>query len=450
MGAIGFGKVALFLMLVIGSYGYADDNSNENSKSGEKFVLLVAGSWGWENYRHQADVAHAYQVVRGNGIPANNIIVMMYDDVAHDKSNPIPGTLINRPGGSDVYKDIKIDYRGQNISTEVFFSVLKGDKSGVKGLGSGRVIESGPHDNIFIFFTDHGATGVVFLPNGSLYADELINELNEMYIRRKYKKMLLYIEACESGSMFDGLLADDQGVLAVTASGPGESSWGCYCEKESGEYYTCLGDLFSVTWMEDLDNHTIVDDSRSVFKQFQTVRTAVYESNVMVYGDWRVGFDELSSFVGHSANKSSVKYSPTTYQSGSVVSSRDIWEKSVRDELSSTTDLNKQKLLKEELHLYSKTKTFIDYVLRTIYTKLISETPELAAEIGEYEKTARLQLTMNAFPCYRNILDNISEKCFSIPKNTYALDKLTFLANICIVDNSLDKKLLEFVDIICA
>ena len=28
---------------------------------------------------------------------------MMYDDVANDKHNPVPGTLINRPGGHDVY-----------------------------------------------------------------------------------------------------------------------------------------------------------------------------------------------------------------------------------------------------------------------------------------------------------------------------------------------------------
>ncbi|XP_050426915.1 legumain-like [Adelges cooleyi] len=447
---MGFGKVALLLMLVTVSYGYADGYLN----LGKKFVLLVAGSNGWRNYRHQADVSHAYQIVRGNRIPAENIIVMMYDDVANHTSNPTPGTLINRPDGSDVYKGIKIDYWGDDVNTAVFFSVLKGNKSGVKGVGSGRVIESGPHDNIFIFYTDHGSTGFVCFPNDLLYADQLIKALNEMYIRQKYKKMLLYIEACESGSMFDGLLAEDKAILAVTASGPRELSWACYCGQQSGLYHTCLGDLFSVTWMEDLDN-TIADASKSVFNQFQTVRTAVNRSNVMVYGDFFVGHSKLYSFIGRSANKvnlekSPAKYSPKTYQSGSIVSSRDVWEKSVRDDLASTTDLNKQKLLKEELHLYSKTKTFIDHVLRTIYTKLISEAPELAAEIGEYENTAPLQLTINAFPCYRNILDNISKKCFSIPKNTYALDKLTFLANICIVDNSLDKKLLEFVDIICA
>ncbi len=48
------------------------------SQGYEKF----AGSNGWYNYRHQADVCHAYQVLHKNGIPDSNIIVMMYDDLA--------------------------------------------------------------------------------------------------------------------------------------------------------------------------------------------------------------------------------------------------------------------------------------------------------------------------------------------------------------------------------
>ena len=41
--------------------------------------MLVAGSNGWFNYRHQADVCHAYQIVHGHGVPDDHIIVMMYD-----------------------------------------------------------------------------------------------------------------------------------------------------------------------------------------------------------------------------------------------------------------------------------------------------------------------------------------------------------------------------------
>ena len=32
----------------------------------------------------KADVCHAYQVLRRHGVPADNIIVMMYDDIANN------------------------------------------------------------------------------------------------------------------------------------------------------------------------------------------------------------------------------------------------------------------------------------------------------------------------------------------------------------------------------
>jgi len=40
------------------------------------------------------------------------------------------------------------------------------------GVGSGKVLESGPDDNVFIFFTDHGAAGLVAFPTGVLYAKD--------------------------------------------------------------------------------------------------------------------------------------------------------------------------------------------------------------------------------------------------------------------------------------
>jgi hypothetical protein len=66
---------------------------------------------------------------------------------------------------------------------------------------------------------------------------------------------LFYLEACESGSIFEGLLPNDIGIYATTASNAEESSWGTYCPGEypspPPEYDTCLGDLYSIAWMED-------------------------------------------------------------------------------------------------------------------------------------------------------------------------------------------------------
>lgn len=66
---------------------------------------------------------------------------------------------------------------------------------------------------------------------------------------------VFYLEACESGSIFEGLLPEGLNIFATTASNAEESSWGTYCPGEypspPPEYETCLGDLYSVAWMED-------------------------------------------------------------------------------------------------------------------------------------------------------------------------------------------------------
>lgn len=66
---------------------------------------------------------------------------------------------------------------------------------------------------------------------------------------------VFYIEACESGSIFEGLLPEGLNICATTASNAEEDSWGTYCPGDypgpPPEYQTCLGDLYAVSWMED-------------------------------------------------------------------------------------------------------------------------------------------------------------------------------------------------------
>jgi legumain len=67
---------------------------------GANYAVLVAGSYGYGNYRHQSDVYHSYQILIGNGVPADNIIVMAYNDIAQNSRNPFPGAVYNKPTGT--------------------------------------------------------------------------------------------------------------------------------------------------------------------------------------------------------------------------------------------------------------------------------------------------------------------------------------------------------------
>jgi len=72
-----------------------------------------------------------------------------------------------------------------------------------------------------------------------------------------YDQLVIYLEACESGSMFEGILDATISVYATTAANSEESSWGTYCPPDDAingtHINSCLGDLYSVNWMEDSD-----------------------------------------------------------------------------------------------------------------------------------------------------------------------------------------------------
>lgn len=164
-------------------------------------------------------------------------------------------------------------------------------------MGTGRVLNSTANDNVFIFFSDHGSPGSISFPSGHLMADELISTLKQM--NGRYKKLVFYLETCESGSMFVKL-PTNTGIYALSAAGTSESSWATYCSPDdviAGKHIkSCLGDLFSVSFIEDLDQS--VNPDESLQSQFEKVKKRTTESKVMQWGDKSFAADSLVDFFG--------------------------------------------------------------------------------------------------------------------------------------------------------
>jgi legumain len=275
-----------------------------------QWAVIAVGSKGYGNYRHQADGCHAYQVMKKSGIPESNIILMMEDDVADATQNPFPGKLFNKPGNAseDVYAGCKIDYRSSIVTAKLFSSVITGDANGVprgpdvpgvcQGCANGKVLKSGPNDKVFLNFIDHGGVGIVAFPNGPfMHANTLAQNIKTMQSKKMFKEAVFYMEACESGSMFPDLTKDGK-VLAITAANGHESSWGTYCgsqAKVNGKSLeTCLGDLFSVSWMEDSDRGALSSETLST--QIQRVTTRTNKSHVSIFGDTSFEKDPIGNF----------------------------------------------------------------------------------------------------------------------------------------------------------
>ncbi|MCL7049068.1 hypothetical protein MKW94_008376, partial [Papaver nudicaule] len=269
---------------------------DDKASQGTRWAVLLAGSDGYGNYRHQASVCHAYQVLKKGGLKDENIIVFMYDDIAFDESNPRPGVLINNPRGEDVYYGVPKDYIGDDINVNNFLNVLLGNKSAITGNGSGKVVSSGPNDTIFVYYVDHGSPGLLLMPGTSkyLYANELNDALIKKHESGTYKSMVMYVEACYSGSMFEGLLKPGMNIYVTTAANANESSYAYYCPghvpNPPAEYTTCLGSLYSIAWLEDSEKYNM--KTETLEKQYAVVkRRTMYEnvdpagSHVTQYGD---------------------------------------------------------------------------------------------------------------------------------------------------------------------
>merc|ERR1719483_1526584 len=105
--------------------------------------------------------------------------------------------------------------------------------------------------------------------------------------------MVFYIEACESGSMFKGLLPDNVDVFATTASNATTSSYACYFDKERK---TFLGDVYSIKWLEDSDKENI--EYETLEDQYKIVKRETNTSEGMQFGDMDISKMTVGTFQG--------------------------------------------------------------------------------------------------------------------------------------------------------
>lgn len=272
----------------------------------KNWAVVVAGSKGFMNYRHQANACHAHRVMRHKGIPEERIILMSFNDVATSSENPFPGKLFNKPDpeghGVDVNDGCKVDYEGADVTRENYLDVLSGN-------GTGKVLNTTANDDVFIYFVSHGVPGVSQfpsmmgvgeLPGPSLHKEDLHWTLSWMREHGKFRRLVYYLETCYSGSMLEGL--NVSGVYAVSSANATESGWGTYCHENGQDIVnsvslnTCIGDGFGVGWMEGAD---AVDIRKETLQgQYETIKQAYNKSQVLQFGDFSFLDAPASAFIG--------------------------------------------------------------------------------------------------------------------------------------------------------
>ncbi|PSN45863.1 Legumain [Blattella germanica] len=315
---------------------------------------------------------------------------MMYDDIANTYDNPRKGVLINRPNGPNVYKGVLKDYTERTVNVKNFLKILTGDAEGMKGIGSGRVINSGPNDHVFVNFVDHGGDYVLCFPhNEELYAPDLIATFKKMAANKRFAKLVMYVEACEAGSMFDKLLPED------------------------------LNGMYPIN--EKTDEETLQ-------YQYQVVENDTLNSHVSEYGDLTTESMRVSDFMGVSERNNSISASNSWLPPmDDAVSSRDVPIAILEHKFEAEVDPKKKQEYLYQLHKIRKYRRHLEKVVEEILFLGSGKNEELVDQLQHHTYSLKL----DDFDCYKKLVSTFTQSCFSISENPYVLSQLRFFANVC-------------------
>uniref|UniRef100_A0A8C5CZ62 Legumain n=1 Tax=Gadus morhua TaxID=8049 RepID=A0A8C5CZ62_GADMO len=316
-------------------------------------------------------------------------------------SNPTPGVVINRPNGTDVYKGVLKDYTGDAVTPENFLAVLKGDSANAKG-GSGKVLKSGPNDHVFVYFTDHGGPGILAFPDDELHVKDFQDTIKYMRDNKKYQKMVMYIEACESGSMMTDL-PEDIDVYATTASNSHESSYACYYDEKRDTY---LGDWYSVNWMEDSDVEDLTKET--LVKQFKIVKKHTNTSHVQQFGNKTLAHMKVMAFQGNSM-AGAPRAPPMTLQpvvDPDLTPSPDVPLAILKRKMMASNNLQQTRGLLMEISTHLKIREVLADSMRRVVEEVTGDSVQAQAVLNSWS-------TLTQHACYQSAVRHYKTACFN-------------------------------------
>jgi glycosylphosphatidylinositol transamidase (GPIT) subunit GPI8 len=212
-----------------------------------QYAVLVQGSNGWENYRHEADVLSIYQMLKAGGYSDDHIILITADDCANAPENKDAGAVRTDPNGKNLRQGAVIDYKNADLTPQDICNILKGVKTDKTPV----VLPSDAGQNVVFFWSGHGRSKAVNGINEMVWrdkparqgmtADLLAETLREMADNQQFRQMLVCLEPCYSANMGEAL-EGIPGVLAICSAGAYEQS---FADAWSNELGVWMCDRFS-------------------------------------------------------------------------------------------------------------------------------------------------------------------------------------------------------------
>merc|ERR1712070_884224 len=242
-------------------------------------------------------------------------------------------------------------------------------------------------------------------------------------------------------------------VVAVTAANAAESSYGYYCfphDTVNGKRIgSCLGDVFSIKWMEDSDRGFMATET--VAQQISKVRREVSKSHVQQFGDSSViGAEVIGEFegynVGNASKLSGAMNSLAILEDGfahSAVNSRDIDVHLAYSKMQQAVTLQQRR----------EAQTAVASVVgeRMALDEKFMRIAMLAVNGDRVKAQAMIDGDLEALGnvgCHVHALEVVVESCGALDDYTMRYSRL--FANLCSVANLPNEKIEQAVRAVCS
>ena len=217
-----------------------------------QYAVLVQGSNGFSNYRHQADVLSIYQSLRRGGYPDDHIILILDKKMASDPRNPEPGVVRAAPDGPDLLGGTTmgsgilpamVDYDSADLTASDVADILAGRQSDHLPV----VVPQDEGNNVLFYWSGHGRSTSRGGANEFSWRETSsgkgfsANLLKQTAQQMSFRKLLIAAEPCYGECVIrtvDGI----PGVLAMSGANSQEQSW-ADCWNNDAKVWMC--DRFS-------------------------------------------------------------------------------------------------------------------------------------------------------------------------------------------------------------
>ena len=227
----------------------------------DQYAVLVQGSEGYINYRHQADVLSVYQALRRGGFPDDHIILIIDRDMSSSHANPQPGTVRTSPDGPDLlggttvgsgFAAAEIDYDSRDLTARDIANILKGVQTSTTPV----VLPQDAAANVLFYWSGHGRSrsqggADEFAWRGTPARQGFTADLlRETAAQMQFRKLLIAAEPCY-GECVVQTVEGIPGVLAMSGASAAEQSWADHwnndariwmCDRFSLNLVNCLTD----------------------------------------------------------------------------------------------------------------------------------------------------------------------------------------------------------------